>query len=228
MMSMLARRPFIRPPFMGNARLRRLGQGFDPSMFPGAQGMPAMNAVQQLAQNGAILNVEVSSPSGGAPVTIKAMIDTGASITTIHSQIAESAGLQPVGQTQLSGVGGVQMSTIYAAAVTLPDYSVTMNPVQVASIPGGLPGIDMLIGRDMLMYMTMTYQGSQGAFQLVQDATPPTTVANPATPGTLPGAGPMVQNLPQPPKTSNPWLWIGGGVAATGLIVGSLFLFKVF
>ncbi len=122
------------------------------------------------------------------------------------------------------------MSSIYAAAISLPDYGVNLSPVQVATIPGGLPGVDMLIGRDILMGMTMTYQGAQGAFQLVQDtsAPPPGTVANPSTPGTVAQPGQPPQYLPQPPASTFPWLLVGGGVAAAGLAVAGLFLFKVF
>lgn len=209
-------------PFLGNVLLRRrLAQGFGPSM--------SFSPVQQLAQNGAILKVQIANPSGGTPVDLMAMIDTGASITTMIDSVAQRAGLQQTGQTQLGGVGGVQMSAIYAAAVSMPDYGVNLSPVQVATIPGGLPGVDMLIGRDILMGMTMTYEGGQGSFSLVQDtsAPPPGTVANPATPGTVAQPGQPAQYLPQPPGSGFPWLWVGGGAAAVALGIGGLFLFKV-
>ncbi len=223
----------FKPPFLGKVRL---AQGFDPSMFPGASGMPpAATAAGQLAQNGAILNVQVASPNGGTPVTVQAMIDTGASISTMNSTIAQNAGLQQTGETQLGGVGGIQTSAIYAAALTLPDYGVTVNPIQVATVPGGLPGVDMLIGRDILENLVLNYDGSQGAFTLTQGTGAPQTpttqnqvAAAPPTPGTIPQPGQPAQGpLPQPPRPSVPWAWIGGGVAAVGLGIGALFLFKV-
>lgn len=229
--------PLLRASFLGMARLAQDSSQMQ-QMFPGASGMgPAPTAQGQLAQDGAIITVQIGSPNGGSPITIKAMIDTGASISTINSQVAQNAGLQQTGETQLGGVGGVQDSAIYAAAVTLPDYNVTVNPVQVASVAGQLPAqADMLIGRDVLENLVMTYDGGQGQISLVQSTAapqPPNTAnqgaASPATPGTVPQPGTPVQGpLPQPPNSSPiPWPWIGGGVAAAGLIVGGLFLFKV-
>jgi len=195
--------------------------------------MPASTPQAILAQNGAILTVQISSPSGGAPVTIQAMIDTGASISTINAQVAQNAGLQQTGSTQLGGVGGVQDSAIYAAAITMSDYGVTVNPVQVASVPGQLPApADMLIGRDILENLVLNWDGSQGAFTLTQGAPPPPTTANQGTtaaptPGTVAQPGAAHQSLPQPPAASFPWVWVAGGAAVVGLGIGGLFLFKV-
>lgn len=230
--------PLFQGAFLGMARLAQLTPDQMQQMFPGASGMQAAPTAQgQLAQNGAILQVQIGSPNGGTPITIQAMIDTGASISTINSTVAQNAGLQQTGETQLGGVGGVQDSAIYAAAVTLPDYNITVNPVQVASVPGQLPApADMLIGRDILENLVMTYDGGSGQISLTQSTAapqPPNTAnqgaAAPPTPGTIaqPGA-PAPQALPQPPSSSPiPWPWIGGGVAAAGLIVGGLFIFKV-
>ncbi len=233
--------PF-RPAFMGRARLAQVQltpeqmQQYlqQQGQFPGAQGMPAGTPPQQLAQNGMIINVQISNPSGGEPVQVRAMIDTGASITTLNASVAQRAGLQQTGETQLGGVGGMQNSPIYAAKVALSDYGVSLDAVQVATIPDGQLPTDMLIGRDVLQSLTVTYDGPDGTFNVQQTGASPSTpiAANPATPGTVaqPGA-PAPQgaaNLPQPPAGSFPWLWVGGGVAAAGLVVGGLFLFKVF
>lgn len=205
---LLAPSPFKGSPFLGQVRM-------------------AQNASEQLRQNGAVLQVELAPPEGGSPVTISAMIDTGASITTINSQIAQNSGLPQTGQTQLAGVGGIQNSAIYAAAVTLPQYGVHVDVVQVATVPGQLPGVDMLIGRDLLQNLSLEYHGSEGVFNLTEDTAPPGTVAAPATPGTVLTPGTAPQNLPQPPASKSALPWILGGVAAVGLGIGALFLFKV-
>lgn len=205
---LLAPSPFKGSPFLGQVRM-------------------AQNSSEQLRRDGPVLQVELSPPDGGPSVTILAMVDTGASITTVNSQIAQSSGLPQTGSTQLSGVGGVQQSSIHAAAVNLPQYGVKVDVVQVATVPGQLPGVDMLIGRDLLQNLSLEYHGSEGVFNLTEDTAPPGTVAAPATPGTVlePGAAP--QNLPQPPASKSALPWILGGVAAVGLGIGALFLFKV-
>lgn len=247
--------PLLQAAFLGRARLAQdssqmqqltpdqmaqlmAQQGQQQGQFPGASGMPpAATAQGQLAQNGAILQVQISSPNGGTPITIQAMIDTGASISTINTTVAQNASLQATGDTQLGGVGGTQDSTIYAASLTIPAYNITVPTVQVASVPGQLPApADMLIGRDILENLVMNYDGSAGQITLTQGTAapaPPDTsnqgTAAPPTPGTIAQPGAPVQGpLPQPPASSPiPWPWIGGGVAAAGLVVGGLFLFKV-
>lgn len=223
-----------RPPSLG---IPRLGQGVMPNS--------GMDAVSNLAINGAILQVEVRVPAGyqqgggagGNPATFTAMIDSGASITCINISAAQALGIPQVSSTQLGGVGGSSEAPIYAAALTLPEYGVTVDPVQIAGVGNPLPGVDMLIGRDLLRFLEFTYQGSQGAFTITQTADAPTTQnsvsASPATPGTViqPGMTPQT-GLPQPPAGTTilgmkPLVAAGVGLAGAGLIVGGLFLFDV-
>jgi hypothetical protein len=230
------------PLFLGEVRIARpakLGQGVNPN----AQ----MDPVTNLAVNGAILQVQVSVPAayqqaGGAaaaPQTFTAMIDSGASISCINIGAAQQMGLQQVSSTQLGGVGGSSEAPIYAAALTLLQYNVTVDPVQIAGVSNPLPGVDMLIGRDILRQLDFDYQGSAGSFTITQTTPPPTTqnqvAAAPPTPGTVAapqGAQPQ-QGLPQPPPATTilgmpPLVAAGVGAAGVGLVIGGLFLFDVF
>lgn len=203
----------------------RLAQG----VMPG-QADPATN----LLVNGAIVQMEVVNPGGSGGQVYNAMIDTGASITCINIGLAQQIGLQQVSSTLLGGVGGQMESPIYAAAIRIPQFEVVLDPVQIAGVANPLPGVDILIGRDILRYLRMEYKGS-GSFVLETETPPPTTANQgqyaPATPGTVPGPGP--QNLPQPPGGSGtilgmkPLVAAGVGVAGIGLVVGGLFLFDV-
>jgi len=229
------------PLFLGEIKIAhhpKLGQG----VMPGAQMDPVMN----LAVNGAILQVQVSIPaaygqaggSGGAPQTFTAMIDSGASISCINIGAAQQLGLPQVSSTQLGGVGGSSEAPIYAAALVLPEYNVTVDPVQIAGVGNPLPGVDMLIGRDILRMLDFDYRGSEGKFTITQTAEAPTTQnqvqAAPPTPGTVAPQGMQPQTgLPQPPASGTilgmkPLVAAGVGVAGAGLIIGSLFLFDVF
>jgi hypothetical protein len=225
--------------FLGQVRL---AQG--PPAFQ--QGTP-QSAADQQAVNGAILQVSVSIPSaaaaagaqGSAPQTFTAMIDSGASISCINTTAAQQLGLQQVSSTQLGGVGGTSEAPIYAAALNLTQFGVTVDPVQIAGVGNPLPGVDMLIGRDILEQLTFTYDGPDGTFNLQktgQSQTPSTqnsVAAAPPTPGTV--AQPMAppQNLPQPPAAGgtilgmSPVVAVGAGVVGVGAVVGALFLFKV-
>ena len=114
--------------------------------------MGPLSAADELLQAGAVVEVTIANPAagGGTPVTLRAMIDTGASISTVVISVAERAGLQQTGSTQLSGVGGIQTSAIYAASLAIPQFGVVIPAVEVASIPNPLPDVEMLIGRDVL------------------------------------------------------------------------------
>lgn len=209
---------FRRPALLGPARLAQAGlpAGMMPSPTPA-------NAADQLTQNGAIVQVTLTKPAaggGGTPVTLNAMIDTGASISTIQDSVAQKAGLQQTGSTELSGVGGAQTSPIYAAALAIPQFGVTVPAVEVASVQNPFPGVDMLIGRDILANLELDYHGLQGAFSIKSDTPPPGGVAPPAT------ALPPIT----PPDTGGPSTvtLIAGGAALAAVAVGALFLFKVF
>lgn len=199
-----------RPALLGPVRLAQM-------QFP-SQG--PLSAADELLQTGAVVEVTITNPaggSGGTPVTLRAMIDTGASISTIVTSIADRAGLQQTGSTQLSGVGGVQTSAIYAASLAIPQFGVVIPAVEVASIPNPLPDVEMLLGRDVLRNMALNYHGPAGSFALATDAAPP---AGGISPQTTPGAAPTEA------KSSLPLVL--GGLAAAGLVTAGLFAFKVF
>lgn len=198
-----------RPALLGPVRL---AQGQLP-------GMPGMSPADELESTGAIVDVTITKPSaggGGTPVTIKAMIDTGASISTIQDSVAQQAGLQQTGSTQLSGVGGVQTSPIYAASLAIPAFGVTVPAVEVASITNPFPGVEMLVGRDILKQLArLDYRGGEGHFVLENSPSSPL-----ATPTPTPAGTPAADAGGGLSKTT---LLVGGGaLVAAG--VGALFL----
>ena len=222
-----------RPAHLHGARPIRLAQG------PAPQGIPPQaDPSQQLRETGAVATVQISLPSAyqaaggkGNPQTITAMIDTGASISGISIEIAAAAGLQEVGSADIGGVGGISHSPIYAAAIAIPQYNVTVDPIQIAGISAPLPNINMLIGRDILSHLNLDYHGLQGVFSLVQD-TPASGAPTPGAPAPPPAPGQPspkapVAALPQPPAGQFPTtpVLVGGGLA---LLTAAGFIFKIF
>ena len=184
-----------RVPLLGRARLGQV---------PMPQQQPGLSSQDNLAQNGAILQVNVSVPSAyaqgggaGTPKTLTAMVDSGASISCITIQAAQSIGLPQVSSTQLGGVGGMTQAPVYGVALSIPQFGVTIDPIQIAGVANPLPGVDMLVGRDLLRNgnggLTFTFDGGRGVFTITADnapgaAAPPGGVA-PAAPA--PAAGPI-------------------------------------
>lgn len=167
---------------------------------------PAMDVVERLRHDGALVTVQISRPSasgGGTVQTVKAMVDTGASISTVNDQVAQAAGLQATSSAPVGGVGGTSERPIYAASMTLPEYQATVDPIEVAGVTLPMPGIDMLVGRDVLRALELDYKGTQGVFLLKTGERGSAPPAGGAGTATLVGLG---------------------GLAAA---IGGLFLFKI-
>lgn len=214
--------PIVRTEYGLLGRRLRLAQG----PGPGSQQPPqsAQDVVEELRQNGAVVTVVIAQPSShqqaaasqgqgaGTPQTVKGMIDTGASISTVSDRVAQGAALVQTGSVPLGGVGGTSERPIYAASFTLPEWGVTVDPIEVGGVTIPMPGIDILVGRDILRALHLDYKGAQGAFLLTKDQ-----IAAGAAPG-APGA-------PAAPSGSGLLLPVAAGLAVVG--IGTLFALKV-
>lgn len=188
-----------------------------------AQGyQQPLDVVEQLRRDGAVVDVVISAPASqsaagqgtaGTSQTVRGMIDTGASISTVSDAVAAGAGLVQTGSVPLGGVGGTSERPIYAASFTLPKWGVTVDPIEVAGVTIPMPGIDILVGRDILRAIDLSYRGPAGAFSLVKGEG---------------GSAPEEQQVPGSPEAARsgaPWLPIAAGVGILG--IGALFALKV-
>lgn len=167
------------------------------------------DVAERLRRDGAVVTVQVQVPSALAaqlkaqgqtvppPQVVRGMVDTGASISTVSEAVAQAAGLTQVGSVPLYGVGGGGEKPVFAASFGLPDYGTTVDPVEVGGVTIGMPGVDILIGRDILRALHLEYLGPQGAFSLTQGE-----------------AGPGVPGAPSNGLPTTAWLGIGAGAAA--------------
>jgi aspartyl protease len=193
--------------------------------FPGLGQI--QDAVERLRQDGAIVQVQIQVPESYAAQlqargqsippaqVVRGMIDTGASISTVSEAVATAAGLQQVGSVPIGGVGGMSTRPIYSTYFGLPEYDVAVDPIEVASVNLPVGAFDVLLGRDVLKALQLTYTGPHGLFALTQEVG-----AQPQAPG-----GPT--KLPSTKGLSTPAL-IGIGAGAAALIAGTLFALGVF
>lgn len=183
------------------------------------------NLVEGLRQTGAIVDVVVSQPSanaqagGEAPAaqTVRGLIDTGASISTIDDSVAMQLGLTQTGSVELGGVGGSSQRPIYAAKFVVPEFGVELDPIEVAGVSIPFADVQILIGRDFLKQLRLDYKGSEGTFALTQTgdvSTPATSSAASGSAGSAVAPGDMVVPVV-----------VGAGILAA--IVGGLFLVDV-
>jgi len=139
-----------------------------------------------LVLQGPVLEVIVSVPQPVAeslqrekkpvpnPVVGVALIDTGATRTSIDNSVVSALGIPPTGTTKLGTAGGAQEATLHAVQIIFP----TMNNLGVflpqaiscnlsgTVLPGG-GRLTVLFGRDLLQHFVMIYNGPLGRVTLL-------------------------------------------------------------
>jgi gag-polyprotein putative aspartyl protease len=105
------------------------------------------------------------------PEKAKALIDTGASISSISPRIAKGLGLIPSGITPIySATTGVasQNCNLYDVCLAFVQPSIKVLGVNIPVIEVDLftPGVDVLLGRDMLRQCLCIYDGQSRTFIL--------------------------------------------------------------
>jgi predicted aspartyl protease len=117
-----------------------------------------------------------------------ALIDTGATRTCISKKVAQALALKPVGTIKVGGVGGAKEHALFRVSF---EFIQNLQPAIVAGAPQTMQpvigvanvevveadidaqGLAMLIGRDVLAYSALTYDGPTGAWTLEIPRTQP-------------------------------------------------------
>lgn len=94
------------------------------------------------------------------PIKKLFMIDTGASSTIIKQGIAQDLGLLPKGQTEAHNPAGQSTHYTYDVDLLLPENIQIPNLLVCEASLGG-QDIDGLIGRDVLQYGVLLYNGKE-------------------------------------------------------------------
>jgi len=104
---------------------------------------------------------------------MNALIDTGASCTCVDPAIIQALGLSPTGSTLMfTPSTGAQGHVTDQFDASLQIYRTTQEPpleipiIAVVASALRVQGIDALIGRDVLQYCLLSYNGMEGFFTL--------------------------------------------------------------
>lgn len=107
---------------------------------------------------------EADSPIPG-PVTVRAMIDTGASRSVVQRGLADQLGLKPIGITYISTPSSTGVPAFeYLVRLVLPNNVIFETTVLEAPLQG--QGIQCLIGREVLSQGMLVYIGYSNLFSL--------------------------------------------------------------
>jgi hypothetical protein len=102
------------------------------------------------------------------PIDILAEIDTGVLITRIQEGVATSLGLEPDRTVKISAAtDAVYESYLYRIRLVFPSgHAFEVNAVEVPYMMRPHARIKCLIGRDVLQYSILTYNGFLNTFSL--------------------------------------------------------------
>lgn len=108
--------------------------------------------------------LEDNGKSVPQPMSGKAMIDTGASVTVVDVEIMKHLGACPIGVALVGTPQGKDLQEKYPAKISFPGTG--LGSVQSGSVLGspaiGEQGLAALIGRDLLKHWLIIYNGPAG------------------------------------------------------------------
>jgi predicted aspartyl protease len=99
------------------------------------------------------------------PIVGDAMIDTGATTTTIDIRVADALNLSQSGTVQSVGIGGASTGFRAACSVDIKGLKVSIPRAHCHQLPQSAKLI-ALIGRDVLRHMVLKYDGINGLVTL--------------------------------------------------------------
>jgi predicted aspartyl protease len=111
----------------------------------------------------------VGAGLGGAPRSYTGLIDTGASATAISPRIVNDVRPQLTGAAPVGRAGMDLVADRYEIGIKFEHHLQPGNwyDLQAVEIAPGMPGVDVLIGRDLLKKVTMLYDGPNGKLALM-------------------------------------------------------------
>ena len=130
-----------------------------------------------LQQTGPVIEVQVAVPTAleqllrqnnqpiPPPIRGRALIDTGATISSVDDASIRSLNVSPVGLINTGTAGGPQQQNMYPARFILGvGWVFEFSRVTGSNLTG--TGLIALIGRDVLSRTLMVYNGPLGLFSL--------------------------------------------------------------
>jgi len=146
----------------------------------------AITRMSFTVQDGPIIRLRVALPRAiilarqqagfvtAAPVEVDALIDTGAEATCVDNPIITQLGLPATTGTlaNVPSLGGITGSVMYSAGLTLLQHTnkrtqhLDISAIPVLGLNLSTFGVKAVLGRDVLAYCVLIYDGLTGTFTL--------------------------------------------------------------
>ena len=108
------------------------------------------------------VDVQITDPATGETLTLRAKLDTGASMSVLPEAVAEELSLEPMGRIYCYGYDGSE-STRPTYFVSLQVMGLLIPMLETVSAPRQ----DVLLGRDVLNQFNITLRGKDLTFEMV-------------------------------------------------------------
>jgi hypothetical protein len=107
-----------------------------------------------------------------APVSARALVDSGTNVTCVASRILQQLGLAPAQQHQTQTVAGSLFVNLFDVSFNVQNPNATQGPVlvlpqlRVMEMIQQIPDVEVLIGLDVLQQCLLVLDGPHGHFAL--------------------------------------------------------------
>jgi predicted aspartyl protease len=144
------------------------GRGSKPSESRRALRVEGLTIKVEIGPSGAEMQwAKLAGVSLNKPLTIAALIDTGASRTVINPQVAVTCGLRQVGEAVISTAGHVGRMPEYVGSISFPESKLSRaDPVRFIACPLPQQAVSCLLGRDVLEQWRLVYDGRTGEVKI--------------------------------------------------------------
>ena len=109
-------------------------------------------------------------------LNLKALIDTGASVTGVDERVLNALGYPPIGVSSLATPSGTSQTGVYMVRLVIPSRGdpnfppniprIIIDNVRVIAVKLDKQPYKVLLGRDVLSRMIMVYNGPQALITL--------------------------------------------------------------
>jgi len=119
-----------------------------------------------LPQRVASIPVRLAAPSGTAFIDGDALIDTGATFTSVRQDVATRLSLPSVGTIPVRGISGRAPRAVYLIRADLGPMLGTLAKAPVASFDPDTGSLVLLIGLDVLRRWETRFHGPTARFEI--------------------------------------------------------------
>lgn len=118
-----------------------------------------------------LIGFDIDPREPGAPTMpvfrCPALVDTGATDSSIDSALATRLGLRVIDEKHVSTTGGSETFNVYSGRLEVSELNfVKCGPLLGANLSGGHQPYGALLGRDFLRHCSMHYDGPTGSVKI--------------------------------------------------------------